>query len=108
MFPSLKICPNGLLCFGSPYTNFQSLETNSGHYCLAAYFEDLNPRVGGEIYYNFYDYTGDVDVEANDVYRIVKDLVDDKYKINFQPAFILKTTWDRVVPFRHYCGEVNF
>lgn len=93
------------MCFGAPFSGYGSLEANSNHSCLVAYFEDLNPSSGGNVYYNTYYFGTEALGEANTTYRVVKNLVEDKYVLNFYPSFILKVTWEGVPPTSDHSGD---
>lgn len=105
-FIRFQICPNGLLCFGSPYSGFNVPRNNDydfyfvGKYCLAPYFTDLDPRLYGRIYYNTYDFSKTASAEQSKVYVNVTNLVKAKYNVSaYSPGIVVKVTWEGVPPY---------
>ena len=89
----------------------QSSATSSSYsdkYCLAGYFTDLNPTLGGKVYFNSYDFTKTETSDGTAVKTVVTDLVQAKYQLDkYKPAFVAKATWEAVVPYSAGPNEVK-
>lgn len=75
--------------------------------CLAPFFEDHDPRNGGQLYYNTYEMSVSSSAEATAVFNAVKGFIQDKYSLNFNPTIIIKATWNEIPHYSFQTGQVS-